>query len=326
MTPLIQTAKIAIQKTKPVYAALTLALALLMLGGIATQASDEHGHGEEAHEEPAKGPHREGRVQLSAALAQQAGITTAVADAGKLQEQLKAHGQLEPKPELVRQLKARYPGVVRSVQVSLGDQVKAGQTLATIEANESLRSYAITAPINGVLVAQSAREGELTGEQPLFTVADYRQLSLRLPAFPQVAAKLAVSQSVSLKVGEESITSSIKAIVPAGDGSPARLALADIPNPDGKLPQGSWVEATVDLAETQVALRVDNRALQGFRDWQVLFIQVGDTYEIRPLELGRRDNQFTEVLGGLNPGDRYVVENSYLLKADLEKSGASHDH
>ena len=36
--------------------------------------------------------------------------------------------------------------------------------------------------------------------------------------------------------------------------------------------------------------------------------------------------EVTEVLEGLNPGDRYVVENSYLLKADLEKSGASHDH
>ena len=73
-------------------------------------------------------------------------------------------------------------------------------------------------------------------------------------------------------------------------------------------------------------LLVENRALQGFRDWQVVFIKVGNVYEIRPLELGRSDGHFTEVLSGLNIGDTYVVENSYLLKADLEKSGASHDH
>jgi membrane fusion protein, heavy metal efflux system len=73
-------------------------------------------------------------------------------------------------------------------------------------------------------------------------------------------------------------------------------------------------------------LAVDNRALQDFRDWQVVFIKIGDTYEIRPLELGRTDGSFTEVLGGLNPDDTYVVGNSYLIKADLEKSGASHDH
>ncbi len=40
----------------------------------------------------------------------------------------------------------------------------------------------------------------------------------------------------------------------------------------------------------------------------------------------RTDGQFTEVLSGLKAGDSYVVENSFLLKADLEKSGASHDH
>jgi len=66
--------------------------------------------------------------------------------------------------------------------------------------------------------------------------------------------------------------------------------------------------------------------LQSFRDWTVVFIQIGDTYEIRPLELGRSDGRYTEVLNGLNAGDRYVVENSYLIKADIEKSGASHDH
>ena len=57
-----------------------------------------------------------------------------------------------------------------------------------------------------------------------------------------------------------------------------------------------------------------------------MFIQVDDTYEIRPLELGTSDGTLTEVLEGLQAGDRYVVDNSYLIKADIEKSGASHDH
>ena len=44
------------------------------------------------------------------------------------------------------------------------------------------------------------------------------------------------------------------------------------------------------------------------------------------LELGRQDKEWVEVLGGLKPGTEYVSENSFLLKADVEKSGASHDH
>ena len=58
----------------------------------------------------------------------------------------------------------------------------------------------------------------------------------------------------------------------------------------------------------------------------LVFIRIGDTYEVRPVELGRRDGTQVEVLSGLNPGDLVVVEQSYLVKADIEKSGASHDH
>jgi cobalt-zinc-cadmium efflux system membrane fusion protein len=44
------------------------------------------------------------------------------------------------------------------------------------------------------------------------------------------------------------------------------------------------------------------------------------------LSLGRRDSRSVEVLGGLAPGTVIVTDNSYLIKADIEKSGASHDH
>ena len=97
-------------------------------------------------------------------------------------------------------------------------------------------------------------------------------------------------------------------------------------NPDGALSPGLLVAGDIVVETFDVPLAVENRALQSFRDWSVVFIQVDDTYEIRPLELGTSDGTLTEVLEGLQAGDRYVVDNSYLIKADIEKSGASHDH
>ena len=66
--------------------------------------------------------------------------------------------------------------------------------------------------------------------------------------------------------------------------------------------------------------------MQSFRDFTVVFAQVGTTYEVRMLELGRTDGEMIEVLGGLDVGERYVTANSFLVKADAMKSGASHDH
>lgn len=97
-------------------------------------------------------------------------------------------------------------------------------------------------------------------------------------------------------------------------------------NADGRLAAGDMANAAIVVEQTQVPVAVNNLALQSFRDWTVAFIQVGDSYEIRPLELGRSDGVYSEVLSGLKAGDSYVVDNSYLIKADIEKAGASHDH
>ena len=48
-------------------------------------------------------------------------------------------------------------------------------------------------------------------------------------------------------------------------------------------------------------------------------VKIGDTYEVRMLELGERDGEWVEVLGGIDPGTPYVVEQSFLIKADIDK-------
>ena len=97
-------------------------------------------------------------------------------------------------------------------------------------------------------------------------------------------------------------------------------------NASGVLRPGQFVSGRVTVAESKVPLAVEKSGLQRFRDFDVVFEQVGDTYEVRMLELGRADATRVEVLEGLEAGARYVTENSYLIKADIEKSGASHDH
>ena len=79
-----------------------------------------------------------------------------------------------------------------------------------------------------------------------------------------------------------------------------------------------------EIPGPEVAVKA--RALQTFRDWDVVFMQDGGMFEIAILELGRRDSEWVEVLSGLPAGQRYAAENSFIIKADILKSGASHDH
>ncbi len=103
-------------------------------------------------------------------------------------------------------------------------------------------------------------------------------------------------------------------------------ARAVLDNASGEFPPGTHVTGTIRVAEYTVPLAVKRSGLQAFRDFTVVYAQIGDEYEVRMLDLGRQDDEYIEVLGGLEAGTRYVTENSFVLKADIEKSGATHDH
>ncbi|MNN73783.1 Nickel and cobalt resistance protein CnrB [compost metagenome] len=58
----------------------------------------------------------------------------------------------------------------------------------------------------------------------------------------------------------------------------------------------------------------------------VVFVRTGETYTARPVRLGARDANQVEVLEGLTLGDDVVTAQSYVVKADIGKAGASHEH
>jgi cobalt-zinc-cadmium efflux system membrane fusion protein len=271
----------------------------------------------------------EGRTTIAPEMAKSAGIKTAIAAPGAIRETLALYGTIQPNAERVRNVVARFPGPIRSVAKQIGDRVKAGETLATIESNESLQIYAVTAPIAGVITQRHANPGEVADNDPLFVIADFDSVWAELTVFIRDRAKIRAGQRVHISAtdAKENGEGDIAFVAPASTGAQQSfVARVPLPNTDARWTPGLFVAATVTIGETQAPLVVANSALQPFRDFTVVFAQVGATYEVRMLELGRTDGSVTEVLGGLQPGTVYVTDNSYLVKADIEKSGASHDH
>ena len=273
----------------------------------------------------------EGRVTIGAEQATNAGVKTELVGPVAIAELLTLNGRVVPNAEYVRAVTARFPGAIRQVDRSIGDTVKAGDRLALIESSDSLQTYALTAPIAGVVTERHANPGETAGSAPLFVIADFRKLWLELSVFPRDMSRVKVGQRVSLKgvdAGDAEGTGTIVRIAPAeGTGlSSIYTARVDIDNASGTWTPGMFVRGEVEISQADVPIAVKRSGLQAFRDFTVVYQQVEDTYEVRMLELGRQDKTYVEVLGGIEAGARYVTENSYLIKADIDKSGASHDH
>lgn len=272
----------------------------------------------------------EGRTTIGARIAGESGIRVAPVQAGTIADEHEVQGLLTPVEGRVANVAARFPGPIRRLAVNAGDRVRAGQTLATVESNLSLTTYSVTSPINGVVLARNASIGSVAGEgATLFEVADLSSLWVDLHIFGSDAQHIVPGVPVTVTRLSDGVTAqtTLERVLPGtATASQSTVARATLENSDGLWRPGSAVKARITVEQQPAAMVVPLAALQTFRDWDVVFVRVGDTYEIRPVELGKRDAQQVEVLTGLKAGDQVVVEQSYLVKADIEKSGASHDH
>ncbi len=272
----------------------------------------------------------EGRTTIGGQIATDAGIRVAAAGPGVIADEHVVQGLLTPVEGKVASVTARFPGPIRNLAANVGDSVRAGQVLASIESNLSLTTYEVASPISGVVLARNAAVGNIASEaMPLYEIADLSALWVDLHIFGSDAQHIRAGGPVEvtrLSDGARASTRLERVLPGMATASQSTVARATIANQDGLWRPGSAVTARITVDREPVKLAVPLAALQGFRDWTVVFIRVGDAYEVRPVELGKRDATQVQVLSGINAGDQVVVEQSYLVKADIEKSGASHDH
>ena len=292
---------------------------------------DEHAHSDdhEDHEDHDHGaePHQEGVTEISADTADQVGILTVQATSETLYQTIRLYGSLVTGPEQLSHVRARYDGLVQTVNVSIGDQVQRGDLLAEVESNDSLKAYQIRAPISGQITQRHANTGEFARDQVLFSITNFDSLWAELHIFPSQLSDVEPGQTVDFVgiEGLEAINPRINHIVPAPD-SPNQIARVRLDNTELGLSAGQMLEAQVRIGSFIAALAVELRAIQSLGGREGVFVREGDEYIFLPLILGRRDESYVEVLEGLEPMAEYVTENSYLIKADIEKSEAEHVH
>ncbi|MET0717962.1 MAG: efflux transporter periplasmic adaptor subunit, partial [Pseudoxanthomonas sp.] len=106
-------------------------------------------------------PSYEGRTQIAAKIASDSGIRVAPAGPGVIADEHEVQGLLTPMEGRIANVMARFPGPIRSLRANVGDRVRAGQALASVESNLSLTTYTVSAPISGVVLSRNASVGSV---------------------------------------------------------------------------------------------------------------------------------------------------------------------
>ncbi len=318
-----------------------LVFALLAAGAVAaffllreTKRTESHAHehvpGEhgEAHHEEEEGI--AGPIEMDSAAAMRAGVVFDTVGLAEIRETLGLNGKIKANEEHMAHVLPRFPGVVREIRKRLGDAVKKGEVLALVESNENLQAYEVVSPLTGTIIAKHATQGEAaTGEEALFVVADLKTVWIDFDVYRHDYGRLRIGQPVSIEAadGGDTMQSTLSYISPFGtENTQTMLARAVIVNRHGEWRPGFFVKGKVVLAKKSVPMAVRAGALQTLENRDVVFTHDGHAFQVQPITLGRKDGEWVEVLEGLIPGTIYAAENSFLLKAELGKAGASHEH
>jgi cobalt-zinc-cadmium efflux system membrane fusion protein len=188
----------------------------------------------------------------------------------------------------------------------------------------------VRAPIKGVVVDNKLAVGQAVNtDSVLVRVADLSALIavVNVPEAHINALRVGMSAQIKAQQGQavaQGKVSYLGAVL--GEDTRSAPAFISLNNPSQQWRAGQLVQVDIVQETLTVPMAIREDALQTFRDWQVVFVRVGELFEVRPLELGRRANGYIEVLSGLQPNQVYGAGNSFLLKAELGKAGASHDH
>ncbi len=298
----------------------------------------EAGSKEEGHDEHGEGEHEEeeGEPDFAALTTEQAqanGVKVAEASTGMIDAGLLLTGTLVIDPKRMASVRGRFPGLVKTMRKEVGDAVAKGEAVATVESNESLTVYSVTAPIAGVVLERHINAGDVAGEGPLYTIGDTGALQAEVVVFPGSAALVTPGATATIVIGDKEVAGTVTSLLPGLDARTqarrARITLTGAP-PAG-LAAGQFVNARIASGSASGAVVISLSAVKQLEGRDVVFVP-GESKEgkpgfrAQPVVLGERGRLRVAIRSGLAAGDRFVTDGAFLLKAEIGKNSAAHEH
>ena len=272
----------------------------------------------------------EDRITLSPEAIKSSGIKTLIASSGTVEKKMSVIGKIVPNGDEMSFIYPRFAGIIKEMKKKLGEKVQKGEEIALIESNESLRNYPITSPIDGTIVQKNVIVGDMIKEDKvIYQIANLNTVWADLTLYRNEASLIKVGMPVTVvsSNGQPTQSGQISYISPLGiEDSQTILARIVLSNEKQEWVPGMFVDAAITYVQKEVPVLVVLSALQRMGDEDIIFVQKENSFEATPVELGTKNSDKVEVISGLKAGQSYVSENSFLLKAEIGKSEADHEH
>jgi cobalt-zinc-cadmium efflux system membrane fusion protein len=191
----------------------------------------------------------------------------------------------------------------------------------TLIENPTSPEVPLLAPIDGEAVERLCSPGQVlqAGQTQCFTISNMSTVWIMANVYENQLAFVHVGDPVTVKTDAYSdvfngrISFMGAALDPTSRTLQARI---DTKNPNGRLKKDMYVTATVVAGKITNALLVpDSAVLRNAENEPFVYVAAGnDQFTRRPVKLGESSNGKTEIVSGLQAGDRVAGDGSLFLQ------------
>jgi len=182
-------------------------------------------------------------------------------------------------------------------------------------ARQQLKDTAVVAPLDGIVQEKRTSSGEyLAAGTAVVNIVRMDPLRLRAEIPERESHTVKPGQNVRVTVDGDSnvYVGQIMRLSPViAEQTRILVVEADVRN-NGKLRPGSFAHAEIVTNDSKMAVTVPNNAIVTFAGIEkVLVVQNGKALE-KPVTTGRRNGEFTEIVSGVNVGEKVIVDPGNL--------------
>ena len=203
-----------------------------------------------------------------------------------------------------------------------------------LKGNFSQNGAVVKAPLSGYITRIYVKNGSyVEAGQHLATISQNRDLYLRCEVQPRYFEQLKGITSATIITPAENRAYSLEelegSVMGYGKsteaGNPLIPVTFRIKNRISLVP-GSFIPMYIKTASTQEVIAIPNTGIVEEMGNRFVFVQINpELFEKRPVETGATDGISTEILKGLEPGERVVSKGALMVKL-AQSAGALDPH
>ncbi len=200
-------------------------------------------------------------------------------------------------------------------------QAKAAMDIAA----NNLANCTVTAPISGYVSLKNVSKGQMVSAgMAIFAITNTSSVEVAINVTESVIPLITVGTKATVNVSSaklENIEGTVSSFNPVKNSATGLYAVKiAIPNENGSLKEGMMANLTLVTESSTGGITVPSAAImQSDDDGYYVYIANGENAEKRTVELGIENDEFTEILAGIDSGDKIIVDGKEYISENNKK-------